>query len=265
MSRAAPSKGVSLRQAVQALERLAPPELAEDWDNVGLLLAPTRAQPIRRMLLTIDLTPAVADEAIRRGAQLVVAYHPPIFKPLTSIRADDPLSAKILKLAEARIAIYSPHTALDQAEGGVNDWLLDGIRLQDGATIAAIDDGIGRRLTFNRPIAPATLISRLKKLLGLSQLRVALASKRKIKSIALCAGAGHDAMASAEVDAYLTGEMKHHDILAANARGISVFLSEHTHTERGYLPILKKRLREECGAAVAIDIAKHDRDPISWM
>lgn len=116
------------------LEDLAPLRFAEDWDNVGLLLAPladridASAPPsIRRALLCIDLTDAVLEEVLAGGFDLVVAYHPPIFRPVKRLRPAVPGERRLLALARAGVAVYSPHTALDAAPDGVNDWLAAGL------------------------------------------------------------------------------------------------------------------------------------------
>ncbi|MBN1510847.1 MAG: Nif3-like dinuclear metal center hexameric protein [Phycisphaerae bacterium] len=114
-----------------ALERLAPPALAQPWDNVGLL-AGDPAAPARLVLLCIDLTPAVVDEAVRRRASLVVAYHPPLFKPVSRLNAaSHGTDAAVFRCIARGIAVYSPHTALDAAEGGTNDVLAGLCEIRD--------------------------------------------------------------------------------------------------------------------------------------
>lgn len=107
------------------MDQLAPPVLAQSWDNVGLLVG-DRAAPCRRVLLCIDLTPPVMKEAIACKADLVIAYHPPIFKPIKRLLADSPGTESVIHGAVAHaIAVYSPHTALDAAPGGTNDVLAE--------------------------------------------------------------------------------------------------------------------------------------------
>ncbi len=125
MASSAPTRVSDL---ANALASIAPPHLAESWDNVGLLLGDPEA-PCARALLTIDLTEAVLDEAIRRGADAVVAYHPPLFHPTKSLVRSEPSQRVLLDAAAAGIALLSPHTALDSAHGGVNDWLASCIGL----------------------------------------------------------------------------------------------------------------------------------------
>jgi len=103
------------------MDEIAPPALAQDWDNVGLV-AGDPAAPANRVLLCIDLTPEVAAEALKKKVDVVMAYHPPIFKPMTTLRADSSgTDAVVFKCIANGIAIYSTHTALDAADGGTND------------------------------------------------------------------------------------------------------------------------------------------------
>jgi len=109
-----------------ALEQIAPPSLAESWDNVGLLVGDPN-QEISRILLTIDYSAAVAEEGRTEKCDLVIAYHPPIFQALKRVVAGNPIFDAIRR----GVAIYSPHTALDVAEGGTNDMLADVLGLTD--------------------------------------------------------------------------------------------------------------------------------------
>lgn len=111
-----------LRDVVRVLETIAPTQLAESWDNVGLLVGDP-AQEVRTVLLAIDATVPVIDEAAREQAELVLAYHPAIFEGLKRFTAGMPA----FEAARRGIAIYSPHTALDVADGGTNDVLADAL------------------------------------------------------------------------------------------------------------------------------------------
>jgi dinuclear metal center YbgI/SA1388 family protein len=115
-----------LADVIAALEQIAPTRHAESWDNVGLL-AGDPDQPVRKAILTIDYTRAVAAEAQAEGCDLVIAYHPPIFDPLKRLVA----GSIVFDAIRRGVAIYSPHTALDVADGGTNDMLADILGLQD--------------------------------------------------------------------------------------------------------------------------------------
>lgn len=118
-----------LDRIVEVLEQVAPLPLAEDWDNVGLLVGDKKMQ-VRRMMLTIDVTRAVLDEAKAKKVDLIIAYHPPIFDGLKRVVAGQGSSPLLYETIRAGIAIYSLHTALDSVVGGVNDLLAKIVGIQ---------------------------------------------------------------------------------------------------------------------------------------
>src|SRR3954462_13134782 len=110
------------------LETFAPAALAAEWDNVGLLVG-DRAQKVERVMTCLTITPAVAAEAIRERADLIVTHHPLPFKPLKRVTADQPAGRILLDLIRAGIAVHSPHTAFDSAAAGVNRQLAEALGL----------------------------------------------------------------------------------------------------------------------------------------
>ncbi len=265
---------MNLPDLIRVLERVAPPTLAESWDNVGLLIAGSHPKPTTDVLLTIDLSDAVFSEAAQLGCQLIVAYHPPIFSGLKRITVDDRASRVVVSALEHCIAVYSPHTALDAAKGGVNDWLADafgaGARVAidaKGHLIGAPDDlqiGQGRLLTLERPMSLDSAIAAIKGHLGLSTLRVARARQHQpdgIRRVALCAGAGGSLLSSVDADLILTGEMRHHDVLHRCESGTHVVLTEHTNSERGFLPHYAAAITRAV-PDVTVHVSKTDADPL---
>jgi putative NIF3 family GTP cyclohydrolase 1 type 2 len=127
------------------------------------------------------------------------------------------------------------------------------------------DAGQGRLVELKRPVKLKTLAGRVKQHLGLKTLRLAPAAEdTPIRTVALCAGAGTDAFKSIRADCYLTGEMSHHNVLAATLSGSHVMLCEHTNTERGYLPVFRKILRKALGNTIDISVSEIDADPITF-
>ena len=108
---------------ISAMERLADPVLAEEWDNVGLIAGDPSKTLVGPVLVTVDFRLPVFEEAKAMGAGAVVAYHPPIFRPIRRLCGPDARSLAILGAIESGMAIYSPHTALDAAQDGLTDWL----------------------------------------------------------------------------------------------------------------------------------------------
>jgi dinuclear metal center YbgI/SA1388 family protein len=127
-----------LSEIVRILEQIAPTHGAESWDNVGLLAGDPQ-QTVSRILLTIDYTAEVAAEAKRLGCELVISYHPPIFQPIKRLTSP----SLIFDAIRNGIAIYSPHTALDVADGGTNDVLADAIGIIDRQPLRATSGQAG--------------------------------------------------------------------------------------------------------------------------
>ncbi|MCR9246050.1 MAG: Nif3-like dinuclear metal center hexameric protein [bacterium] len=268
-SRGVGSRGAgapTLARVLDAMAQIAPLDLAAEWDNVGLLVDPRGSRRrVERAMLTIDLTETVVAEARRARAELVIAYHPAIFRPFKRLGQSDGKERAVLAAVAAGIAVYSPHTALDGVAGGIADWLADGVLAGDEPNVRrpAGEGDFGRVVELPKAIPFSRLVARTKHHLGRKHLQVARPQGQKaIRSIAVAAGAGGGVVLGERVDAIVTGEMSHHDALAATAAGTSVVLAGHSNTERGYLTILRRRLRRELGTGIRIELAKSDRDPL---
>lgn len=358
------------RAVVSAMRKLYPEALADSsWDNTGLLLeAPF--DPLRRqmnsVLLTVDLTKAVVDEAIERNDSVIVAYHPIIFRGLKSLTLGNSQQQSLLRLAAEGISVYSPHTAIDAAPGGLGDWLADivtgtpatapadgsapsnpssskpstpevhptqptdddpfvepkhpvymlqhhpsqaGLRDADlklastahtRSTIRPLDlpshpnAGMGRIVRFRTPQPLSSLIERIGRGLGnpkgfpIAIPQGANISSISISSVGICAGSGASLLSNLDVDLLFTGELPHHEALAAIEKGQCVVTLFHSNSERGFLhSVLRQQLleavrdewevlrREERGREgvedevvealedgyVGVEVSERDRDP----
>ncbi len=125
-----------VQDVVGLVNRVAPPALAEDWDNVGLQLGDSAAE-VRRVLVALDPGPAVIEEAAALAAQLVISHHPAIFRPLKSLTAVDETGRSLLLAAREQIALFCAHTNLDRTRGGLNDWLAGRLGLEQVAVLQA--------------------------------------------------------------------------------------------------------------------------------
>ncbi|ORZ32814.1 GTP cyclohydrolase 1 type 2/Nif3 [Catenaria anguillulae PL171] len=233
-----------LRSVVSAFERFAPSAspkppgtMSASWSKVR---TPYPREAAKRVFLTIDLTPEVLDEALQHDdVGVIVAYHPTIFRgwkrlnlPTDSTRDAEVIKqAMILKLAAKGVSLYCPHTSLDAASGGINDWLASGLVV-----------------TLREPKTVGEVVGAIKGHLGLAHVRLAqAASNHLVRTIAICAG--------------------HHEVLAAVQTKTHVVLCEHTNTERGYLAaVLQRKLQEELTVAgadgVHVVVSRVDRDPL---
>ncbi|MBI1190138.1 MAG: Nif3-like dinuclear metal center hexameric protein [Tepidisphaera sp.] len=370
---------------VSAMHDIAPLEYAEAWDKVGLLVGDAARALKGRVLLTIDLTERVLEEAIGAKAGAIIAYHPPIFEPLNRVTSATPRQRVVLRAIEHQIAVYTPHTALDAAPGGITDWLCEGLsgsrkegkilgdcralaphpqmpasqqlkvvtfvpqaevdRVRSALATAgagiigayhlcsfessgtgtfvggegtkprvgkaghfehvpehrlemvcsrsslalaietlrrfhpyespAIDvyelvpqpqraAGPGRRLVVDKAATVRELAERLRDHIKRDRVRYAVAGEAdaKLNHIGVVPGSGESLSRLARTEGcqvFVTGEMKHHEVLGALNSGMSVILGGHTNTERGYLPRLRAALEKRGFDAV---LSETDKDPL---
>ena len=245
------------------METIAPTRFAASWDNVGLLVGDA-ASPLARVLLTIDCTSEVLDEARRERVDAIVSYHPPLFAAAKRFLA----GSIAHDAARAGIAIHSPHTALDVAEGGTNDVLADALAMTVREPLRRLSEPGSANLGMGRVGAldgapVAALVDRVKRALALGNVLVAGTTDRAISRAAVCAGSGGDLLPDA-IDAgaqlFLTGEVRHHDALRAVAAGLTVMCTLHSASERAALEVLERRLAEGL-AGVSIGRSRVDREP----
>lgn len=214
---------MKLNELIEFADKIAPFGTAEEWDNVGLLVG-SPGMEIDRALLALDVTPAVVEEALELGAQLIISHHPVIFSPLSALRPD---TAEYL-LAKHDIAALCLHTDLDRAEGGVNTALGNALKLKN-AVLYPEDF-----LLVGEPETPCTaqgFAAFIKERLDAPSVRF---TEGKITRVAVSSGGGGEGVELAAkygFDAFVTGEMKHHQYLYAVQHGIAAFDAGHFPTE----------------------------------
>ncbi|KAL1838524.1 hypothetical protein VTJ49DRAFT_2598 [Mycothermus thermophilus] len=270
---------------VKAMRTLYPEELADRaWDNAGLLqdnIKPPSGTVPPRVLLTNDLTPSVAEEAIQKNASVIVSYHPFIFRGLKSITLDDPQQRIVLRLAQHNIAVYSPHTASDAAPLGVNDWLVDQLRQYPLAKMEVIQPlankpehfshaGYGRIVTLGDEVDLDAIVHAYGQATGMRHVLVVKPKgfHGRIRTVAVCAGSGYDVVKDVETDVVVTGEMSHHNALRLKMLGRCVICLCHSNSERGWLrDVLEAKLLDELRKeepAAEVLVSEEDEDPFQF-
>jgi dinuclear metal center YbgI/SA1388 family protein len=354
------------------LDRFAPPELAADWDNVGLLLGEA-ATEVERIMTCLTVTPDTVAEAVEGGVNLVVTHHPILFRPVQRLTSATAEGRLLLPLLQARIAVYSPHTAFDNTEGGINEilarrlGLTEVVPLRRGSAanecklvvfvpesdLARVADALfatraghigqysqcsfrlagtgtffgseaahptvgqkGRREEVQEwrlevicpeanveqavsalrrahsyeepafdvyPLRPKTSrlgegrVGRLvppptlaelgkgvKRALGAALVQVVGDPSRSVERLAVACGAGGEFLTDAvrvRADALLTGEMRFHDYLAAQAQGLSLVLAGHFATERPGVEELAARLQQQW-PELQVWASRREQDPV---
>ena len=367
---------MKIKDVAEQIEKIVPLKLAQDWDNVGLLIGDAQKN-VKNILLTIDVTNDVVAEAKRLKTDLIVSYHPVIWDGLKKITSDSPTGV-VYDLIRSGVAVFSIHTALDAATGGVNDGLAEIIGIEDEKPIGDYVDnpagdnyklvvfvpvesvaevsnavfaagagaignysncgfgaegtgtflplegakpaigkkgklekvleirfetivpaekvdkvvtamkkahpyetpafdiiklynsqnefGLGRIGKLAQPLRIEQIINRIKKYTGAKAVGLIGNEKRLVKTAAVCAGSCGkiiNSVIAAKADLYLTGELKHHQALAAQEAGLTCICLSHTVSERFILKKFAKQLQKQLNS-VTIRISKKDADPFKW-
>jgi len=261
-----------VRAVVDALDQRYPPAWAEQWDRVGLVLGEYDRE-VRRVLCVVDVVPETADEALEAGAELIVAHHPLLLKPVSSIAPDTFKGRLVHRLIKAGISLYTAHTNADVANPGVSDALAARLGLTgltplvpaEGAA-AGGGRGAGRIGTLAEPLTLAGFAALAGRTLPPTAggIRAAGDPERRIERVAVCGGAGDSflgAATAAGVDAYLCADLRHHpagEHLAAG--GPALLDAAHWASERPWLDDLAAWLRD----TFALDALVSDRDTDPW-
>lgn len=222
----------------------APLQTALGFDNVGLLVGRLN-RSVTRVLMALDITDEVIDEAIAIHAELIISHHP-LFFELKSVSEQSWTSTRALTLAENRIAAICMHTNLDAAQGGVNDALMAAL----GACVTGdLDDNskIGRIGTLPMPVEMKEFLPRVKNNLQVNGLRYHNAGK-PVHNLSVCGGSGGGELSLAHAkgcDTYVTADIKYDQFLEAKHLGLNLIDADHFCTENIVLPELRRWLETE--------------------
>ena len=251
------------------LNRFAPLDLAEDWDNVGLLLGDDAAT-VDRVLTCLTLTEDVADEAVSTGAKMIVSHHPILFRKIQRITASNVEGRMLLKLAANGVAVYSPHTGYDSASGGINQQLAETLELQSIAPIRELEtdptSGSGRCGDLSSEMSLADFIAHVKSVLNLDKLQFVSGDGRTIKRASVACGSAAEFLGDAGrkgCDVLVTGEARFHGLLEARASGIAMVLLGHFASERPAMEHMASVMAAEF-PGIAVEASKSESDPLEW-
>lgn len=247
---------VTLSELIDALQRIAPLGIAESWDNVGLLVGDP-ASSIGKVMTCLTLNDGVLAEAIDRKIGLVVSHHPIPFRPLTRITTEDPTGRILWRAMQHSIAIYSPHTAWDNAHEGINRQLAGLLQLGNLRPLVplmrtensqrgkvnqgtSLDAPMERELgcgvigEFAKPVRIDDLVERLGAGIRGMSVRCTDRGERLVTRIGIVCGSGGSMLGKAageRCDLFLTGEATYHQCLEADARGVAMLMIGHFASE----------------------------------
>lgn len=246
----------NLGQLCLEFERLWPTSGAEDWDTPGIQIG-KHTDKVSRVLLTVDVTSQVVEEAIDGGFDLILAHHPMFLRGVTHLDGDSSKGSLVSVLNRAEISVYAAHTNADIVQNGVSSALANQLELVESTAISpsGAEIGHGRIGRLAEPLELLTLARMLANLLPptASGVRVAGNPKQKISVVALCGGAGDSFLADAyrlDADVYITSDLRHHPTLEAietahaQEKDFSIIDISHWAAEWLWLDIAATQLSE---------------------
>lgn len=262
---------MTINSIIGAIQEVAPTSLQEGYDNSGLQLGDADKE-CTGILLCVDVTPGRVDEAVALGCNLIVSHHPLLFHGLKQITGATPQQQTVIRAIEAGVAIYSAHTSLDNAPGGVSAWLARELGLTYCGPLCPVsadmpDAGAGALATSAAPLTADMLVDRVKKACGSPVCRCTIPPQGAvIDRIAMCGGSGGsmipDAIA-AGAQAYITSDVRYHDFLDYSDRifiiDIGHFESEEC-TKRIFYHIITQKFPN-----FAVHYSDSEKNPINYI
>ena len=237
-----------VRDIVAAVEAFAPLGLQEKWDNSGLCVG-SPDQEVHGVLLGLDCTPALVDEAAAAGADMIVTHHPLIFGSLKSVRPEDPVGLALIKAIRAGIAVYASHTPSDKVLAGVSGAMARRLGLADIRVLEPEGDGetgLGAVGVWREPLSADAALRRVKEAFGLQVVRASRPVAEPVRTVAMCGGSGSSLIGAARAagaQLYISGDISYHHFFVPD--GFMLMDIGHFESEKEIVSILYSLLRKK--------------------
>ncbi len=251
------------KEIMDVLEHLAPKMYAESWDNVGLLIGDVEKK-VEKIMIAVDASDSVVDEAVSKQVDMLITHHPMIFSGLKNIRKDDFIGRRVIQLIKEDIAYYAFHTNFDIAGGmaelAANKLGLKNTRVLEKTTeIYGEDAGIGRVGSLETPMSVKELASYVKEHFQLDSITVYGDLDSMVLQVAISPGSGkreidYAFMEGAQV--LITGDIGHHEGMDSNAKGIVILDAGHYGLEKIFSEFIKDYLKEKLAEEIELMVAK---------
>ena len=209
-----------VKDVTKVIEEFAPLSIQEKWDNSGLCIG-SPDSPVTSVLLGLDCTPELVDEAVECGADMIVTHHPLIFSGLKKISPDDMIGKAVFKAIKAGISIYAAHTNADKVIAGVSGAMAAKLGLKDVEILSDEGEGTGLGVVGNlpEPLTVEQAVELVKNSFSLSALRASRPLEGKIERVAMCGGSGGSLIAAAKAagaQLYLSGDISYHNFFTSD-------------------------------------------------
>lgn len=257
---------------IKLMEGIASATLAEEWDNPGLQ-AGEKDRPVRIIRIALDPSIDVVADACKQQADLLITHHPLIFRALKMIDFSSGVGAVIKMAACHQMAIFSAHTNLDSAAGGVNDVLADRIGLANRMVLLPTQrsqaEGLGRIGDIGEPTDLASYALRIKHQLGLPYVTIAGRPDLPVSKAVVCSGSGSSLMQAffaSDAEVFITGDIRYHDARDVEAANRGLIDIGHFASEHLIVDVLRKRIKtalSEAGLDVDVAVCGAEKDPFT--
>ena len=264
---------MTVREVGELMEsRLAPLDAQESYDNAGLQAGDPAAE-VTGILVCLDVSEAVIDEAVEKGCNLIVSHHPLLFRGIKSLVGKNAVERCLIKSIQRGIAVYSAHTNADSVWKGVSGRMCEQLGLKplgflqpSSVPTEGWATGLGMTGEFDAPLSEQDFLGLVKRCFRCDILRHTALTGRSVKRVALCGGAGSDlleAAVAAGADAFLTADVRYHEFIQADGRLLFVDAG-HYETEQ-YTKELFAGFLSENISTFAVRISEREVCPVRYF
>ncbi len=255
---------MQVHEVINIIESVAPLSIQEGWDNSGLQIGVREAE-VASVLLCIDITEAILNEAIQKNCQLIISHHPLLFRGLKTIQGATPQERCVMRAIQHGIAIYSSHTSIDCALHGVSGRMAEKLGIQSYQILSPTAEGVGLGVigTLPQPVAFTTLLEQVKTAFHTPVIRYTQPIKQTIQTIAFCGGAGSEfaeTAIQAGADVYISADFKYHEFQQALDQ-IAIMDIGHFESEQ-YTKEIFQELLLQAAPQLSVILADNDKSPI---
>lgn len=268
---------LKIKDVINFMESIAPLNLKESYDNVGLMVG-DREQELRGILLALDCTLEVIEEAKSKEVNMIITHHPLLFRKPSSVTMDTLQGRKLINLIKNDINLYSSHTNLDSAKDGMNDTIVkllgfnsDKVRIIESSQSGILGTGIGRMVDMEESIDGNHICDIIKKRLNIPFMRYVGDLNKSIKSIAIINGSGQDYFEAARkmgADCIITGDTTYHYVSDYAEMGMLIFDINHFSSEWPLFIDIAKSIRDYVKAKdenIALYISENSKEPYNYI
>jgi len=255
------------------MNEIAPLSTQEVWDNSGLQIDYGN-EDVERILVALEVTGDVIEEAIAKKANMIVVHHPLIFNPLRSINHKSVEGDYLIRLIRSDISVYASHTCFDSARNGNNDFLMELLGVQRFSRLNMPGKGFEESALARVGILPEPILFSefLKKLIHAlgnpGGIKVSGDGGRLVQKIAVCTGAGgeyYTGAVAAKADVFVSGDIKHHEAQAARELGLCIIDAGHYGTERIFIKNMSEQIVQKSLGALHVMTTEVNQNPYDYI